>query len=143
MHFLQWGARDIAQGAGSVVWAVFSEIPGKYSFESVYRNRKGSIEYNTEREPGASYSQPGTVACAHKKMCIFTQPLLHCLSYICITYFSKELNEFLAAELSLMHSRMNGEVKHSQSSQEKDVYQLEVKLDTLSYGKVPKFDLYY
>ncbi|XP_050954004.1 myosin phosphatase Rho-interacting protein isoform X1 [Labeo rohita] len=41
---------------------------------------------------------------------------------------SQELNEFLAAELSLMHSRMNGEVKHSQCSQEKDVYQLEVNL---------------
>ncbi len=43
VHFLQWGAWDIAQGAGSVVWAVFSEISGKYSFESDYRNRKGSI----------------------------------------------------------------------------------------------------
>ncbi|XP_058627712.1 myosin phosphatase Rho-interacting protein isoform X3 [Onychostoma macrolepis] len=41
---------------------------------------------------------------------------------------NQELNEFLAAELSLMHSRMNGEVKHSLSSQEKDVYQLEVHL---------------
>uniref|UniRef100_A0A673GMM6 Si:ch211-23l10.3 n=1 Tax=Sinocyclocheilus rhinocerous TaxID=307959 RepID=A0A673GMM6_9TELE len=41
---------------------------------------------------------------------------------------NQELNECLAAELSLMHSRMNGEVKHSQSSQEKDVYQLEVNL---------------
>ncbi|KAL1277964.1 hypothetical protein QQF64_024637 [Cirrhinus molitorella] len=41
---------------------------------------------------------------------------------------SQELNEFLAAELSLMHSRMNGEVKHSHSSQEKDMYQLEVNL---------------
>ncbi|XP_059413902.1 myosin phosphatase Rho-interacting protein-like [Carassius carassius] len=41
---------------------------------------------------------------------------------------NQELNEFLAAELSLMHSHMNGEVKHSQSSQEKDMYQLEVNL---------------
>ncbi|XP_056607715.1 myosin phosphatase Rho-interacting protein isoform X3 [Triplophysa dalaica] len=41
---------------------------------------------------------------------------------------NRELNECLAAELSLMHSRMNGEVKHTQSSQEKDVYQLEVNL---------------
>ncbi|XDV13372.1 hypothetical protein PO909_001789, partial [Leuciscus waleckii] len=41
---------------------------------------------------------------------------------------NQELNECLAAELSLMHSRMNGEVKHSQSSQEKDMYQLEVNL---------------
>ncbi|KAK9977520.1 hypothetical protein ABG768_019329 [Culter alburnus] len=41
---------------------------------------------------------------------------------------NQELNECLAAELSLMHSRMNGEVKHSQSSQEKDIYQLEVNL---------------
>lgn len=38
---------------------------------------------------------------------------------------NRELNECLAAELSLMHSRMNGEVKHTQ---EKDAYQLEVNL---------------
>nr|XP_055037349.1 myosin phosphatase Rho-interacting protein [Misgurnus anguillicaudatus] len=41
---------------------------------------------------------------------------------------NRELNECLAAELSLMHSRMNGDVKHTQSSQEKEVYQLEVNL---------------
>ncbi|XP_059410414.1 myosin phosphatase Rho-interacting protein isoform X1 [Carassius carassius] len=41
---------------------------------------------------------------------------------------NQELNEFLAAELSMMHSHLNGEVKHSQSSQEKDMYQLEVNL---------------
>ncbi|XP_067284997.1 protein outspread isoform X3 [Pseudorasbora parva] len=41
---------------------------------------------------------------------------------------NQEMNECLAAELSLMHSRMNGEVKHSQYSQEKDMYQLEVNL---------------
>lgn len=45
--------------------------------------------------------------------------------------FFKELNECLAAELSLMHSRMNGDIKHTQFSQEKDVYQLEVKPDIL------------
>ncbi|XP_016397544.1 myosin phosphatase Rho-interacting protein-like [Sinocyclocheilus rhinocerous] len=39
---------------------------------------------------------------------------------------NQELNEFLAAELSLMHSHMNGEVK--KSSQDKDMYQLEVNL---------------
>lgn len=112
---------------------------GKYSFVSDNRNRKGSTEFNTEREPGASHSQPGT-----QKMCICAYSYSHCFTaYHCITFVSKELNEFLAAELSLMHSRMNGEVKHSQCSQEKDVYQLEVKPETLSYGKVPKFDLYY
>ncbi|KAK7167520.1 hypothetical protein R3I94_001800 [Phoxinus phoxinus] len=41
---------------------------------------------------------------------------------------NQELNECLAAELSRMHSRMNGEVKHSLSSQEKHMYQLEVNL---------------
>uniref|UniRef100_A0A9J8CS53 Si:ch211-23l10.3 n=1 Tax=Cyprinus carpio carpio TaxID=630221 RepID=A0A9J8CS53_CYPCA len=45
-----------------------------------------------------------------------------------LRFHNQELNEFLAAELSMMHSHMNGEVKHSQSSQEKDVYQLEVNL---------------
>ncbi|XP_051994421.1 myosin phosphatase Rho-interacting protein [Xyrauchen texanus] len=40
---------------------------------------------------------------------------------------NQELNECLAAELSLMHSRMNGEI-NSQFSQEKDIYQLEVNL---------------
>lgn len=53
----------------------------------------------------------------------------------------KELNECLATELSLMHSRMNGEVKHTQSSQEKDVYQLEVKLDILDTHEFLEFIL--
>ncbi|XP_051571422.1 cingulin-like [Myxocyprinus asiaticus] len=41
---------------------------------------------------------------------------------------NQELNECLAAELSLMHSRMNGEIRRSQFSQEKDMFQLEVNL---------------
>lgn len=47
----------------------------------------------------------------------------------------------MAAELSLMHSRMNGEVKHTQSSQEKDVYQLEVKLNILETHEFVDFNL--
>ncbi|XP_056309206.1 kinectin-like [Danio aesculapii] len=40
----------------------------------------------------------------------------------------QELNECLAAELSRMHSRMNGDLKQSQGPHEKDSYQLEVNL---------------
>lgn len=47
----------------------------------------------------------------------------------------------MASELSLMHSRMNGEVKHTQSSQEKDVYQLEVKLNILETHEFVDFNL--
>jgi len=61
-----------------------------------------------------------------------------CRTYV-FFFFLKELNDCLAAELSLMHSRMNGEVKHSQSSQEKDTYQLEVQLDTLHVAKCQNF----
>ncbi|XP_073800329.1 uncharacterized protein isoform X4 [Danio rerio] len=40
----------------------------------------------------------------------------------------QELNECLAAELSRMHSCMNGELRQSQAPQEKEAYQLEVNL---------------
>ncbi|KAG1967634.1 hypothetical protein F2P79_002954 [Pimephales promelas] len=83
---------------------------------------------STHRENQELRTHNQVNAHAHKKICIFIQSLLFCLPHICFFFFFKELNDCLAAELSLMHSRMNGEVKHSQSSQEKDTYQLEVNL---------------
>jgi len=110
---------------------------GKYSFEPDYRNRKRGIEFNTQREPGASHSQPGKCSCTQKNLHIYTVITFLLASHM--FFFLKELNDCLAAELSLMHSRMNGEVKHSQSSQEKDTYQLEVQLDTLHVAKCQIF----
>ncbi|TRY59818.1 hypothetical protein DNTS_035243 [Danionella cerebrum] len=46
---------------------------------------------------------------------------------------NQELNDCLNSELSLMHSRSNGEVKQSPSTEEKDVYQLEVNLRVKEY----------
>lgn len=93
---------------------------------------------STQRENQELRTHNLVNACVHKKYAYsyshyFAAYLTYCM------FVSKELNECLAAELSLMHSRMNGEVKHSRSSQEKGIYQLEVQLDTLSRGEVPKF----
>lgn len=93
---------------------------------------------STQRENQELRTHNQVNAHAHKK---YAYSYSHyCAAYLTYCMFvSKELNECLAAELSLMHSRMNGEVKHSQSFQEKDMYQLEVQLDTLPHGGVPKF----
>lgn len=91
---------------------------------------------STHRENQELRTHNQVNAHAHKKYAyLYSHYFAACLTYV----FFKELNECLAAELSLMHSRMNGEVKHSQSSQEIDMYQLEVQLDTLHVAKCTNF----